>query len=81
MVLEIEEEDMVEEEGIDASLARSWGPGLGSPTLVVAPFNMAVFLLPTPGHNKSEYKINSNLSQDIFTLYALQIYYHLSTNA
>ena len=49
-------EGIVEEEGMDACLARSWVPGLGSPTLVAPPFNMAVCLLPTPGHNKSQNK-------------------------
>ena len=49
-------EGMVEEEGMDACLARSWGPGLGSPTLVAPPFNMAVCLLLTPGHSKRHNK-------------------------
>lgn len=37
-----------EEEEREGCLARSWSPGLGSPTLVVPPFNMAVGLLPAP---------------------------------
>jgi len=63
MVLEEEEAVVVvvvvvvaeEAVGMDACLARSWGPGLGSPTLVAPPFSMALCLLSAGGRRASRH--------------------------
>ncbi len=52
-------EVVVEEEGaVEACLARSWSPGLGSPTLVAPAFIMVARQLTTP--ERSPEKENHN---------------------
>lgn len=48
-------EVVVEEEGTkEACLARSWSPGLGSPTLVAPVFIMAARQLTTPERSQDK---------------------------